>query len=105
LAYLVNLHGALCSNGELLAILWEDQCGEESKKEYYKKLRMDLRKQLEDKGLGEVLLQQRGMLGIASDLIDCDYYDWLEGRTDTGNIYQDQYMSQYSWSENIINTL
>lgn len=105
LAYLINRHGAMCSNGEIQAILWEDEGGEDRKKEYYKKLRTDLRNQLEEKGLGEILLQQRGMLGIAANDIECDYYNWLEGKAETGNTYQDEYMSQYSWSETTIGTL
>ena len=77
LAYLISRRGALCSNGEVIAILWEDASKGESKKEYYKKVRADLRIQFEKYGLDDILIQQRGMLGVNVEKISCDYYDWI----------------------------
>ncbi len=105
LAYLVHRKGTLCTNGEIMAALWEDESGEEQKKDYFKKLRNDLRCQLENKGLEQILIRQHGMLGIAADEIDCDYYNWLSGKPEAQNAYQGEYMSHYSWSEVTLGTL
>ena len=42
--------------------------------------------------------QQRGKLGIVPDDLDCDYYDWCDGKS-MGIMWQGEYMAQYSWSE------
>lgn len=105
LAYLINRKGVLCTNGEIIAALWGDESGEERKKDYYKKLRNDLLSLLESKGLGNVLIQRHGMLGIDANEIDCDYYDWLQGKPEATNAYQGEYMNQYSWSELTLGTL
>lgn len=104
-AYLISRNGALCSNGEIMAALWEDESGEERKKEYYKKLRADLRQRLETRGLGDVLVQQRGMLGITAKEIDCDYFNWLKGKPESGSPYSGEFMRQYSWSEALIGSI
>lgn len=101
MAYLVSRNGALCSNGEIMAALWEDK----SNDGYVRRLRSDLHNQLDINGLGRILVQQRGLLGILEDEIDCDYYDWLAGKQGSDNIYQGEYMSQYSWAETICGTL
>ena len=94
LAYLVDRRGALCTNGEIMAILFEDD-GHEA---YLRSLRKDLTDTLEAAGCGGILTQQRGHLGIVPEEIDCDYYDWCDGKQ-TGAAYRGEYMSQYSWSE------
>lgn len=94
LAYLVDRRGALCTNGEIMAILFEDD-GHET---YLRSLRKDLSDTLEAAGCGGIITQQRGRLGIVPEEIECDYYDWCAGKR-TGETYRGEYMSQYSWSE------
>ena len=96
LAYLVDRKGALCTNGEIMAILFEDDNGHEA---YFRSLRKDLTDVLEIAGCGEILSQHRGQLGIIPDLVECDYFNWSNGRVSGGNAYQGEYMTQYSWSE------
>ena len=95
LAYLIDRKGALCTIAELQAVIFEDSVGHES---YMKSLRRDLLETLEGIGCGNVIAQQRGKLGIAPDNLDCDYYDWCEGKR-MGIMWQGEYMAQYSWSE------
>lgn len=95
LAYLVDRQGALCTSSELQAILFEDSGGHES---YMKSLRRDLLDTLEDSGCGDVVVQQRGKLGIVPDNLDCDYYNWCDGKR-MGIVWHGEYMAQYSWSE------
>ena len=96
LAYLVDRKGALCTNGEIMAILFEDDNGHES---YFRSLRKDLTDIFEAAGCSEILSQQRGMIGIVPDQVDCDYYNWCGGNTAPGNAYHGEYMTQYSWGE------
>ena len=96
LAYLVDRRGAMCSTGELMAILFED---DGDHKVYYHKIRSDLIDALEAINCENIIVQQRGLLGIAIDFIDCDYYDYLNGKTELSKLYHGEYMAQYSFAE------
>lgn len=98
LAYLVDRRGSLCTNGEIMAILWEDDANGRHTS-YLKNLRKDLKNTLESLGCADVLIQQRGMIGIVPSAIACDYYDFLRGKKEARMKYGGEYMSQYSWAE------
>ena len=95
LAYLIDRRGALCTLSELQAVIFEDDGGHES---YMKSLRRDLIDTLDAISCTNVIAQQRGKLGVVPDNLDCDYYDWCDGKR-MGIVWQGEYMVQYSWSE------
>ncbi len=39
------------------------------------------------------------MIRIVPELIECDYYRWIEGDPVAINAFAGEYMSQYSWAE------
>ena len=96
LAYLVDRKGALCTNGEIMSVLFEDDNGHEA---YFRSLRKDLTDVLENAGCGEILNQQRGRIGIVPSQVECDYFQWCDGHRAAGNAFHGEYMTQYSWSE------
>lgn len=93
LAYLVSACGAVCSNQEIIVYLWEDDANHES---YFKKIRKDLIETLEKYGCEDILCRQRAGMGIQSDLVECDYYDW---KKKNNGRYIGEFMKQYTWSE------
>jgi two-component SAPR family response regulator len=95
-AYLVDRGGSMCSVGEIIGILFEDESGRE---DYFQKLRRDLLTTLEEAGCESVILHKRGMLGVVITEIQCDYYDCLNGKKDFATSYFGEYMSQYSFAE------
>lgn len=98
LAYLVDRGGALCSNGELISILWEDCATSKSQSSYLRNLYADLIQSLKQVHCENVIIRQRGKIAICPDKVICDYYDWLKGYPYAINAYRGEYMSQYSWS-------
>ena len=50
-------------------------------------------------GCEALILQQKGMLGLAAKDVDCDYYDYLSGRVALEKLYHGEYMAQYSFAE------
>lgn len=96
LAFMVERDGALCTNGEIMATLWEDDNNHDS---YLRNIRMDLMTILELNGLDDILIKQRGKMGIVKEKVDCDYYDYLAGKDEAINAYQGEFMTQYSWGE------
>ena len=95
-AYLVDRVGALCSVGEIMGILFEEESGRE---DYFQKLRRDLLLTLEEVGCENVIVHKRGMLGVVITEIQCDYYDCLNKKKDFATSYFGEYMSQYSFAE------
>lgn len=95
LAYLIDRKGALCSNKVLMAALFAD----DDHTKYYNQLRLDLLTTLKNHSCESVIVQDRGLLGVATDKIDCDYYDYLNGKLDLQSSYQGEYMAQYSFAE------
>ena len=95
LAYLVDRKGAMCSTGELMAVLFDD----DDHNAYYQRLRSDLRTVFSDIGCEDMILQQKGMLGLVIKDLDCDYYDYLNGKVPLEKLYHGEYMAQYSFAE------
>ena len=101
LALLIDRKGVLCSNAEIIEYLWEDYDMESSHISYLKNIRRDLISVLEDAGCGDCIVRGRGALGILTDKIDCDLYDYLDHKDMEGaaKLFRGEYMSQYSWGE------
>lgn len=99
LAYLIDRNGALCSNQEIMEVLWEDNADFGKHSSYMKNLRADLFATLIRAGCEDVFERQRGMTAILPDKVDCDYFDLLRGKPEAVNSYRGEYMMQYSWSE------
>ncbi|MEG1145667.1 MAG: response regulator, partial [Clostridium sp.] len=99
LAFLVDRKGAFCSNGEIIAALWEDDGDMVKKSSYLRDLRADLRATFTTFGVEEAIRKQRGVMAVSLDKIACDYYNWMQGDIAAINAYRGEYMSQYSWGE------
>ncbi len=101
LAYLIDRKGVLSSNVEIISALWEDDSPESSHISYLKNIRTDLMNTLEEKGCVPCITRERGEMGILTDSIDCDYYEYLNNKDVSGSekLFRGEYMSQYSWSE------
>ena len=95
LAYLIDRKGAMCSAGEIMSVLFDD----DDHNAYYQRIRSDLRSTFASIGCESLILQQKGLLGLAIDEIDCDYYDYLNGKIPLTKLYHGEYMAQYSFAE------
>lgn len=98
-ALLVNNRGAQTTNGEIIGTLWEDDGDPEKKTSYLSNLRQDLQNTLSKLRLSDIIVKQRGSLGIAAEKIECDLYDWLSKKKNSSYRYLGDYMNQYSWAE------
>ena len=101
LAYLVAARGAGVSSGELCGALWEDNSDIGRQKTYLRQYVQSLRESLDRCGAGEVLIHNRDSYSVDTKLIECDYYRYLSGETDEGSMYHGEFMSQYSWADEI----
>ena len=97
LAYIVSRQGAMCNNNEIAAVIWEGREDTASLKSLFRTLVADLTRALRSAGINDVIIKQWGCLGIATDKISCDLYDFCAG-IDV-NSYMGEFMTQYSWAE------
>lgn len=95
----MDRNGATCTNGEMLAVLWEDKPDTASLHSQLRNLIFDLSHTLEDAGVTGLLIRGRSTLALDTSKVDCDYYNFLRGSRSATNSYRGEYMTQYSWAE------
>ena len=104
LAVLVDAHGTLLSVNTIIDTMWDDDFSE-SHKSYFRNLVSDVRRIFSEKNLGNVIVNQRGFLGLDCTKVSCDYFDFLDGKQEAFDMFDYEYMSQYSWAEKTLGFL
>ena len=94
LAYLVNKAGILCPVSEICNTIFYD-----SSDSYIRVAKKDLLKVFSDMGQEDVLIKGWGVLGIDRKKVQCDYFDYLDGKPNSFNLYKGVYMAQYDWAQ------
>lgn len=98
-AYLVYRRGVMCSNLDLAQTLWNDAETPSDKFPYLRKLIKDLRDTLHEAGADAVLIKEWGSIGIRADLLDCDYYRYLQGSREAADQYRGSFIGNYRWAK------
>ena len=98
-AYLVHRKGASVSMAELAAVLFEDKEDGLSVQSQIRNLVASMRKTFSSLGCPDLFNKSRGYISIKTDLIDCDYYSFMNGDSVAINEYSGEDMAQYSWAE------
>ena len=98
-AVLVCNRGSMLSMGTIMSILWEDGEDSDSDRSYLRTMISDLKKTLSAVGADDVVIKKYNSIGINPGKIECDYYDFLEGKPEAVEKYNGQFMRQYAWSE------
>lgn len=105
LAYLVDLKGSAATTGELCAVLWEDKEDTPALRTQLRILLSDLLRSLKKVDGENIINKRRNYFAIATEQVDCDYYNLLKQDVDAINAYRGQYMTQYSWAEMTLSNL
>ena len=42
---------------------------------------------------------------INTELFDCDYYDWLAGKSNAETKFEEEFLSEYTWGEFILSDM
>jgi len=95
-AYLVDRKGAVCTNNEIVATLWNDDDNHIS---YMQKIREDIKKTINDVGYPDLVEFGWGKLRLVPEEVNCDFYEWTKGSASGINSYNGEYMKQYTWAE------
>lgn len=99
LAYLVDRRGSRVTTGELRSVLWEDVDTDANTRSYLSKIKKDLVTTLKKYDLKDVFIETRKGYAVDTELISCDYYDFVDDKPEGVRAYNGEYMSQYSWGE------
>ena len=103
LAYLIALKGACANRNEICMNLFEEAVSPEKAATYFRQIYASLKKDLLKYGFEDIVLHgSKNAYAVNTDMIECDYYDYLTGRLTAGSPYQGEFMSQYSWAEQYI---
>ena len=99
LALLIDRRGGTLSTDEAVTYLWEDRDFDSNTKANYRKVAMRLKNTLEEAGIEEILINNHGVRSINTELITCDYYEYMKGNPDYTSLFLGNYMANYSWAE------
>jgi len=99
LAYLISRKGALCSNNEIIAVIWEGKDDSPGTQSHFRHLVADLIKTLKSLNAEDIIIRKWKNLAVATDRLSCDFYDMLNGDAKAVNSYAGEFMAQYSWAE------
>lgn len=100
LALCVHHRGGNVAMGEAIACLWPERPYDQNVKSLYRKAVIYLRKLFSDWGAGEIFITARGTCRIDAEAVECDYYDYLEGKNREN--FRGEYMADYSWAEETV---
>ena len=95
LALVVDKKGASVTNVEIAITLWED----DNKVKSVPTIISSLRHTLKDYGVEDILIRSRNHTAIDTTKVLCDVYEFYDGKATALNLYQGEYMANYSWAE------
>lgn len=82
--------------------MWEGRPYSNSKMTVYYNAMHRLKQALRKAGAEELIISTAHGQMANTELFDCDYYDWLDGRKDKGEAFEGEFMSEYSWGEYLL---
>ncbi len=99
LAYLIYRNGAACSPGEIGIALWEEAVDSKAEKNRIRVLINDIKNTLKTIGMEDLLIREHRQLAIRKEMIECDYFNMLDGDMNTVNSYEGKFMEDYGWAD------
>lgn len=99
LAYLVCKKGTGVSRPELAGIIWEDALYDRSRQKQLDVYIRSLLTTLRENRIENLIEKNNGMLRIRPELVECDYYQYLQGDPIVKRQYYGEFMNNYSWAE------
>jgi two-component SAPR family response regulator len=89
----------------MITYLWEDRPDDDKSRNLCRKVMQRLHNQLEEQGIGDILLRHNRGRSLDVEKVTCDYYEYLDGREERKHEFHGEYMTNYSWAEETLATL
>lgn len=104
-AFLIFKGGSSVNIREIGATLFEDSPYDSKQRVYIQKIVSSLMATLKIENIDALINKSFNSISVNKELIDCDYYRFLDGELNLINSYQGEFMAQYSWAEIITGSL
>lgn len=101
LAYLIYKKGSSVDSKELMCVLWGDRATSSVYGSSLRNLIVDIKHTMKNNNIMDFFIAEYNNFRINPSVVDCDYYNFLEGNRDGTNSFSGEFMSQYSWAEEI----
>ena len=99
LALLVDRRGGIVTMEQAIDALWEDRAFDDSTKTLYRIAAKNLRDTLAKEDCAHVLRESRGQRSLDMADVKCDYFDFINNPLENRELFDGEYMSDYSWGE------
>ena len=101
LAYLIYKKGTSVRTKELITVLWGDFADSARYGSSLRNLIVDIRHTFAGLDIQNFFMAEYNNFRINPEIINCDYYDFLEGDPKAVKSFAGEFMSQFSWAEEI----
>lgn len=101
LAYLIYKHGSGVDSKELMAALWGDAATSDKYGSSLRNLIVDIKQTLKKLGIMEMFVAEYNNFRINTAVVDCDYYNFLNGDEKARQSFTGEFMSQFDWAEDV----
>ena len=104
-AYLIDRKGAACTNDMIIGNLWGDEPLTESLKSLQRTVISEMIKEFEQANIEGLFSKSKDGISGNTDMVDCDYYKYLDGDEKAIRRFKGEYMTQYEFAEETRNNL
>ena len=105
MGYLIYKKGSSAKTKELISVLWGDHADSARYGSSLRNLIVDIKHTMNELEIQDFFIAEYNNFRINPEIINCDYYDFLEGDADAIKSFAGEFMSQYSWAEEVVGFL
>lgn len=98
-ALLIDRAEAGLTAGEAIACLWPHRPADEKTQTLYRVTFHQLMEELKKAGIENIIQTKGKKKSIVMDMVECDLYRILDGKTDDMKNYDGYYLKEYDWAE------
>ncbi|MBO4639748.1 MAG: hypothetical protein J5710_08350 [Treponema sp.] len=101
MGYLIYKRGTSVQSKELISVLWGDRADSARYGSSLRNLIVDVKHTMSELEIQNFFIAEYNNFRINPESIKCDYYDFLEGDTAALKSFAGEFMSQFSWAEEV----
>ncbi len=101
IGYLIYKNGSSVKTKELISILWGEHADSARYGSSLRNLIVDIKQTFKDLEIQNFFMAEYNNFRINPEVIKCDYYDFLAGDSAAKKSFAGEFMSQYSWAEDV----
>ncbi len=105
LGYLIYKRGSSTVTKELISVLWGDNADSARYGSSLRNLIVDIKHTMNELEIQNFFVAEYNNFRINPEVVKCDYYDFLEGDQNAIKNFAGEFMSQFSWAEEVVGFL